>query len=138
MQSRLLIVLFLSAILLRPFPAVAEEDPLGAIRQLSNEIYRLSQEMITHGSEGHSHEIVSHGQEMIQRTETLIRDVEASPVPAVKEKKKPLLASLRATLKKAKEAVRLGEQEKVGPALDAARKASFQAKQTRQQIQAIR
>ncbi len=136
MQSRLFILILFVSLLIR-LPVLAEEDALESVRQLSNEIYRLSEEMVTHGSEGHAHEIVSNGQEMIQRTEALIKAVESSPAPAVKEKKKALLASLKATLKQAKEAVRLGEQEKTAPALDAARKASFRAKQVRQQVQSI-
>ena len=137
MQSRLLTILVLFVSLLIRLPALAEEDPLGSVRQLSNEIYRLSQEMVTHGNEGHTHEIVSNGQTMIQRTEALIREVESSSLPRLKEKKKPILTSLKTTLKQAKEAVRLGEQEKTGPALDAARKASFRAKQSRQLIQSL-
>jgi len=137
MQSRLFIrILF--AFLLIPLPVLAGEDPLRAIRQLSNEIYRLSQEMIAHGSEGHAHEIVSYGQEMIRRTEALIQEVESSPSPKLKEKKKPILASLIETLNQAKRAVQLGEEEKNGPALDAARKASFRAKQSRQQLHALK
>lgn len=138
MQSRFLTIFILCASLLVRLPARAEEDPLGSLRQLSNEMYRLSQEMITHGSEGHAHEIVSHGREMIERTETLIREVESSSLPTLQEKKKAILASLKATLKQAQAAVRLGEQEKTGPALDASRKASFRAKQSRQQLQSLK
>lgn len=137
MQSRLLIrILFV--FLLIPVSALAEEDPLRSIRQLSNEVYRLSQEMITHGSEGHAHEIVSYGQEMIRRTEALIEEVESSPSPKIKEKKKALLASLKETLNQAKKAVQLGKEEKTDLAFDAARKASFRAKQSRQQLQSLK
>lgn len=94
--------------------------------------------MVAHGSEGHTHEIVHHGQEMIRRTETLIKEIQSSPLPTLKEKKNALLDSLRATLKQTQEAVRLGEQGKAGPALDASRKASFRAKQSRQQLQSLR
>jgi hypothetical protein len=140
MQSRLLTILTIilfSFLLIHPPVLVAEEE-LHLIRQLSNEIYRLSQEMITHGSEGHAHEIVSYGQEMVRRTEALIGEVGSNPSPKLKEKKKPILASLKETLNQAKKAVRLGEEEKTGPAIDAARKASFQAKQLRQQIQSLK
>jgi hypothetical protein len=137
MQSRLLIRI-LSVFLLMPVPLLAEEDPLRSIRQLSNEVYRLSQEMITHGSEGHAHEIVSYGQEMIRRTEALIQEIESSRSPKIKEKKKALLASLKETLSQAKKAVQLGEAEKTDLALDAARKASFRAKQSRQQLQSLK
>lgn len=136
MQSRLLTLILFSFLFIHP--VLAQEDPLRSIRQLSNEIFRLSQEMITHGSEGHSHEIVSYGQEMIRRTEALIEEVESSPSPKLKEKKKPILALLKETLSQAKKAVRLGEEEKTGPALDAARKSSFQAKKLRQQIQSLK
>jgi hypothetical protein len=137
MQSRFLIrVLFIFFLI--PLSVLAEEDPLRSMHQLSNEIYRLSQEMITHGSEGHPDEIVSYGQEMVRRAEALIEAVEASPSPKLKEKKKAILASLKATLNQAGEAIRLGEAKKTGPALDAARKASFRAKQLRQQIQSLK
>ncbi len=137
MQSRLLITLLFSSLLIYPPVLVAEED-LRSIRQLSNEIYRLSQEMITHGSEGHAHEIVSYGQEMIRRTETLIHEVASSASSTLKENKEAILASLKETLDQAKEAVRLGEAKKTGPALNAARKASFRAKQSRQQLQSVK
>ncbi|MDC4224522.1 MAG: hypothetical protein MPW15_09905 [Candidatus Manganitrophus sp.] len=101
MQSRLFIRILLTFLLI-PLPVLAEGESLRAIRQLSNEIYRLSHEMIAHGSEGHAHEIVSYGQEMIRRTETLIKEVESSPSPKLKEKKKPILASLIETLNQAK------------------------------------
>lgn len=136
MQRRLLITLLFVLFLARP--TLAGEEPLSSILQLSNEIYRLSQEMVAHGSEGHTHEIVHQGQEMIRRTETLIKEIQSSPLPTLKEKKNALLDSLRATLKQTQEAVRLGEQGKAGPALDASRKASFRAKQSRQQLQSLR
>lgn len=137
MQSRLLIPILL-ILLLIDVPARAEEESLRSVRQLTNEIYRLSLDMITHGSEGHHHEIVSYGQEMIRRSEALIQEVESSPSPKIKEKKETILTSIKATLNKAKEAVRLGEAEKTDPALDASRKASFRAKQLRQQIQSLK
>lgn len=94
--------------------------------------------MITHGKEGHAHEIVSYGQEMIRRTETLIQEVESSPSPKLKEKKKPILTALKETLSQVKKAVQLGEEEQTAPALNAARKASFQAKQLRREIQSLK
>ncbi|MBI3804004.1 MAG: hypothetical protein HY282_09620 [Nitrospirae bacterium] len=136
MQNRFRFALILF-ILFISFPLYAEESSPQSIRQLSNEVYRLSQEMIFHGSEGHAHEIVSHGQEMIQRTEALIKEVESNPAPEIKKRRGKLLTALKATLKETKEAVRLGEQEKTGPAVEAARKASFRAKQIRQQIQTL-
>lgn len=124
-------------ILLAPLSIGAQERPPLSIRQLSNEVYRLSQEMITHGSEGHAHEIASYGEEMIGRTEALLQQIESSASPEVKKKKGKIVPLLKETLKRAKEAVRLAEQEKAGPALDASRKASFRAKQAREQIQTI-
>lgn len=138
MQSRLFTFILFPLLLLTALPAVADEEPLRAIRRLSDEVYRLSQEMITHGSEGHTHEIVKYGREMIERTETLIRKVESSPPPVFNGKKEKIIASLKATLNQAKEAVRLGEAEKSGPALDASRKTSFRAKQSRQQLQSLK
>lgn len=138
MQSRLFAFILFPLLLLAALPAAADEEPLRAIRRLSDEVYRLSQEMITHGSEGHTHEIAKYGREMIERTDALIREVESAPSPAFNGKKAKILTSLKATLNQAKEAVRLGEEEKSGPALDASRKTSFRAKQSRQQLQSLK
>ncbi len=136
MQSRRFsIILFIPLLLLAP---VADESPLRVIRQTSDEVYRLSQEMITHGSEGHTDEIVKYGRQMIERTEALIHEVQSAPPPVFKGEKEKIIALLKETLNKAKEAVRLGEKEKTGPALDASRKASFRAKQSRQQLRSLK
>ncbi|MFY9270958.1 MAG: hypothetical protein WAO55_14540 [Candidatus Manganitrophaceae bacterium] len=118
--------------------AADEEASLRPLHQLADEVYRLSQEMITHGSEGHADEIVGYGRDLIQRIEPLIQQVESHPSSKLKQKKKTIVASLKATLQAAEKAVDLGEQKKIGPALDAARKTSFRAKLSRQQLRAIR
>lgn len=113
------------------------EDPLRSIRQLSDEVYRISQEMVEHGADGHTDEIGLYAGKMTAKTESLIQAIESSADPKLKPLKKKILVPLKNALKKAKEAARLSGQNKALPALDAARKASFQAKRSRQEIQKI-
>ncbi len=116
----------------------AAEDPIDPIRQLANQVYRSSQDMVMHGSDGHTHEIVLYGKKMVERTEILLEQVEAANPATLKQGKEGLIDSIKETLEKAKEAVKLGEQGNGQMALIAARKASFRAKQTRQRLHAIR
>jgi predicted translin family RNA/ssDNA-binding protein len=118
-------------------PARSADDSLRALRQLSNEIYRYSQDMIFHGSEGHADEIVSYGKKMIERAEKLMKEVDAHPPMKTKKEKEKMIASLKGIVQKANEAVTLAEQRKTDAAIAASRKASFQAKQLRQQFQAL-
>jgi len=131
----LLVVLVLS--LWAPF-AKASGDPLRAIRQLANQIYISAQDMVSHGEEGHAHEIVSYGEKMIERGEILLKAVAASKYPQLAEKKARLIESVQSMLEKTKKAVVLGHEHELEPAMRAARKALFQAKQTRQRLQMIR
>ena len=137
-QNPRLIILFIFYFFLLSLPAQAGEDPLKSIRQLANRIYITSEDMVFHGAEGHADEIVGYGKKMIERAEVLLGEVETSEAPQLEKKKGKLIATIKAMLKKAKEAVSLGEQNKVRAAMTAARKASFRAKQTRQRLQMIR
>ena len=119
-------------------PAHAANPTLKEMRQLANLAYRTSQDMVVHGAEGHVEEIVAYGKKMIARTETLLKQVEASGTGQLGKQKGKLIATIKAALKKAREAVALGRKNKVKAALAAARKASFQAKRTRQRLQMIR
>ncbi|MFQ5588385.1 MAG: hypothetical protein ACE5F7_06050 [Nitrospiria bacterium] len=126
------------ALFLMVTASAATEDPIPRIRQLADLVYRSSQDMVMHGSEGHTWEIVLYGKKMVQRAEILLEKVEAADSAVFKRKKGKIIASVKETLKKAKEAVALGEQDKGRMALTAARKASFRAKQTRQRLHSIR
>jgi predicted translin family RNA/ssDNA-binding protein len=137
MQKRAVLVLISVYFVLSSVPAGGADDPLRAFRQLSNEIYRYAQDMIFHGSEGHADEIVSYGKKMIERAEKLMREVEAHPPLKAKSEKVKMIASLKNILQKANEAVELAEQNKTAAAVAASRKASFQAKQLRQQLQSL-
>jgi hypothetical protein len=140
MQRRTIHFLLLVVLFLLPRVAHGDsQDPFLPIRQLSDEVYRLSQEMIHHGSEGHANEVVKYGKMMIDRTEKLIEKIESNESPHLQKKQKAkLLSSLKTTLKETREVVRLGEEGKITEAFEASRRASFQAKRSRQQIHAIR
>ncbi len=118
-------------------PAGSADDPLRELRQLSNEIYRYSQDMIFHGSEGHADEIVRYGKKMIERAEKLTKEVDARPPSKTKEGREKMKRTLKNILQKGNEAVRLAAQSHTADAVAAARKASFQAKQLRQQLQTL-
>ena len=118
--------LFLLILSLHLFSAAvcAAEDPLRPIRRQFDEVYRLSQEMVEHGSHGHPKEIVRYGKELIERAEKLTDEIEIDASPELKDIKEKILSSLEETIFKTREAVRWGEQKAKGPALEAARKAS--------------
>lgn len=138
-MQKYLLPLTLSLFLLNlPQGALASEDALGSIRQLANLIYRSSQDMVTHGSDGHVWEIALYGKKMVQRTEILLEKVESTDASNFKKKKGKIIASIKGTLIKAREALEFAEQEKGKLALTAARKASFQAKRLRQRLLMIR
>ncbi len=121
-----------------PVAGKAAEDPIPTITQLADQVYRSSQDMVMHGSEGHTWEIVLYGNKMVQRAEILLKKVEETDPAVFNQKKGKIIASIKKTLERAKMAVELGEQDKGRMALTAARKASFRAKQTRQRLHAFR
>jgi predicted translin family RNA/ssDNA-binding protein len=136
MQKRCLFII-ISIFLFSSTSARSADNSLRAFRQLSNEIYRYSQDMVFHGSEGHADEIVSYGKKMIERAEKLMRQVDADPPTKTKNEKEKMMALIKNIVKKANEAVELAEQRKTDAAIAASRKASFQAKQLRQQLQTL-
>ena len=138
MQKYLLPLTISLFLFILPQRALTSEDPLGQIRQLANLIYRSSQDMVTHGSDGHLWEIVLYGEKMLQRTEILLEKVESTDAANFKKKKGKIIASIKGTLRKTKEALEFAEQENGELALTAARKASFQAKRLRQRLLMIR
>ncbi len=129
---------FLSLLVFSLSPSHAAEDPIKEIRHLANRVFRTSQDMVVHGSDGHIFEIVSYGKKMLKRAEILLEKVELSDESNFSNKKGKIIASIKGTIEKTKDAVELGEQNKGGMALSAARKASFRARQTRQRLQMIR
>ncbi len=138
MQKYLLSLILSLFLFILPQASLASEDPMDPIHQLANLIYRSSQDMVSHGSDGHVWEIVLYGKKMVKRTEILLEKVESIDATNFKKKKSKIIASIKGTLIKAKEAVELGEQEKGELALTAARRASFQAKRLRQRLLMIR
>ncbi len=135
MQKIIPFVLLL-AFLLSSGDITAKEDPIQSTRKRSNEIYRLSQEMVHHGGEGHTHEIVLYGEKAVEQIKALILEVQSSNMPQIKAKKETL-DSLKLTLERINKAIQLGKAGDAHAAYEAARGASFQAKKMRQQIQAI-
>ena len=127
----MLVALFLSG------NAIAKEDPIQSIRKRSNEVYRLSQEMVHHGGEGHTDEIVLYGEKAIEQIKTLILDVQSGDTPQINKVKKEMIVSLKLTLEKINKAIQLGKAGDAKLAYEAARAASFQAKKTREHIHAI-
>lgn len=138
MQKPFPLIILSIALLFFSVPAGNADDPLQEARQLSNEIYRLSQDMVFHGSEGHADEIVSYGKKMVERAEKLMKEIDARPPMKTKDEKEKMKASIQKILQKGNEAVQLAEQNKNADAVAAARKASFQAKRLRQQLQALK
>lgn len=95
--------------------------------QTANQIVRLSEEMVFHGSEGHVHEIVDYGEKIISKIDILSRDIK-------KLKQPQLQKSLMATRKTTEEAIKLGRQGNLLASLASAKSASFHAKKVRQAL----
>lgn len=131
-------VFFFLLLLAHPAQAESPEDPLRTIRHLANQIYKSAQDMVEHGSEGHMGEIIEYGNKVLERSETLLEAIEISRASSLKKKKKKLIASITGTLKMAQKAITFSEEKKLRLAIAAARKTSFRAKQTRQQLQMLR
>lgn len=138
MQKSLAFAIISIFLLFSPSPARGADDSIRALRQLSKEIDRYSQDMIFHGSEGHADEIVSYGKKLIERAEKLIKEIDARPPMKTKEENEKMIAALKRIVQKTNEAVTLANEGKTDAAIAASRKASFQAKQLRQQLQALK
>ncbi len=92
--------------------------------QGANQMVRLSEEMVFHGSEGHLHEIADYGEKMIIEIDKI--------APALKNKKE-LQKSIKTMRDKTESAIKLGKQG--NPAsLTSAKAALFHAKKLRQAL----
>jgi len=118
------------------FPlATSSAGEAQSIRGLSNEIYRLSEEMVHHGGEGHTDEIIQYGEKMVERIERLINRIQL--IDRLKRQKKEIVASLILTRNTTHEAIRLGRNGDAKAAYQAARLASSQARKSRQKIDSL-
>lgn len=114
------------------------EDPLKSIRQLAGEVYKVAEDMLFHGSEGHMDEIVSYGESMTAKAETLLEKIEALESPRIKGKKKRIVTAIKDTIQMGRIAMELAKRGKSRSAVRAASKVSFRAKKVRQRLQMIR
>lgn len=130
------LILLIFFILWTP-PAFTDDDSLRSIQQLANDIYRIAQDMVEHGSDGHTEEIVSYGKKILKRAPTLLEKIDSNDSPKMKNKKK-IIDLIKEMIERTEAAVRLGEKNKQRSALASAEKASFRAKQTRQRLQALK
>jgi len=135
-MQKIISFIILFGLLFHPLtPVLSGEDPVRFSQSSADEIYRLAQEMVHHGGEGHTDEIVQYGEKVVERIETNIKQIHGSPID--KKTKEEIIASLRLILKKTEEAIREGRNSKAKAALSAAKDAFFQAKKSRQMIHAI-
>lgn len=100
-----IIILF---ILLSPFTAFAAGEG-QSLRGIADEIYRLSEEMVHHGGEGHTDEIVQYGEKMVERITVLIKRIQG--IDQLKGSSKEMIASLTLTRDKTEEAIRSGKKK---------------------------
>ena len=130
MQKR--IILFI--LLFSPFTAFAAGEG-QSLRGLADEIYRLAQEMVHHGGEGHTDEVVQYGEKIVARIETATQKIRSSALD--KKAKEASLLSLKSIRNKVDEAIRAGRHDQAKAALSAAKDTLLQAKKFRQAIQAL-
>ena len=120
----------ISLILFFILTGFAQAEASNHLLQTANQIVRLSEEMVFHGSEGHLHEIIDYGQKAITEIDGLTRDLKSLKRPNQKELQK----SLKATRNKTEAAVRRGKQGSLSASLAFARSALFHAKIVRQAL----
>jgi hypothetical protein len=96
----------------------------------ANQIVLLSEEMITHGGEGHMHEIITFGEKMIEELEGLTEGLRRSKISDQKKLEK----QIRETRKRAEEAIGFAKHGDLPFALKSAKSASFQAKRLREAL----
>ncbi len=137
MQKRTVPIILLIFIILWTSPAFAADNSLKSIQQLTNEIYRIAQDMVEHGSDGHTEEIVSYGKKILKRAPTLLEKIASNDSQKIKNKKK-ITDLIEEMIEKTEAAVRFGEKNKQRAALASAEKASFRAKQARQRLQVLK
>ncbi|MEK7286153.1 MAG: hypothetical protein AAB035_02510 [Nitrospirota bacterium] len=123
-MQRVAFVLFL--ILIPIAMAHGNDDPL----QTANIVYRLSEEMILHGSEGHAHEIITFGEKMIEELDHLPNLLHQRKIG----NQKKVLKQIKEIRKRAEEAVFFSKKRSLQPALKSARLASFHAKKLRDDL----
>ncbi|MFQ5580231.1 MAG: hypothetical protein ACE5FZ_06430 [Nitrospiria bacterium] len=136
MQKRLAPLILLFFIILWTPPVFAAEDALRSIRKQANEIYRIAQDMVKHGSDGHTHEIVLYGKKILKRAPALLESVKSNDSQKIKNKK--MVGLIEEMIERTEAAVRFGEKRKQRSALASAEKASFRAKKIRQRLQEIK
>jgi hypothetical protein len=100
-------------------------DPL---LQTANQIVHLSEEMVSHGAEGHLHEIVDYGEKMINEIDRLTHDLRG----VKRSNKKELQKGIRTMRDKTERAIRLGKQGNLSASVASAKSASYHAKKVRQ------
>ncbi|MBI3358077.1 MAG: hypothetical protein HY201_01270 [Nitrospirae bacterium] len=121
---------FGSLILLFVLAGSAQAEGFDHLLQTANQIVRLSEEMVYHGSEGHLHEIIDNGAKMIKAIDRLAGDLKSLKLPH----QKALQNSIRATRDKTEAAIRLGKRGDLSASLASAKSASFHAKKVREAL----
>ena len=96
--------------------------------QTANQIVRLSEEMVSHGAEGHLHEIVDYGEKAINEIDRLTHDLRG----VKRSHKKELQKGIRAMRDKTEQAIRLGKQGNLSASVGFAKSALYHAKKVRQ------
>lgn len=110
-----------------PAALSGEEAPF---HERLNALYVRSQKMVEHGRHGHTGELVEHAKTVARDSDALIGWLEAN-----KRSRTQVTMNLIAAKESAAEAVRTGEARQERLALLAARKAFFQIKRARQQME---
>ncbi|HIE66063.1 MAG: hypothetical protein ABGX83_00765 [Nitrospira sp.] len=137
MQKRLPPLILLIVFLLWTPVILAADGSLKSIQKQVNEIYRIAQDMVEHGSDGHTDEIVSYGRKILERAAVLLEGIKSHTSPEIKNKEN-IIDLLREMTEKTEAAVRFGEKHKRRSALASAEKASFRAKKLRQRLLALK
>jgi hypothetical protein len=137
MQKRTAPFILVIFIILWTPAAFAVDDSLRSIQKLTNEIYRIAQDMVEHGSDGHTEEIVSYGKKILKRAPTLLEKLTSQTSPKMKNKEK-IIDLIKEMIEKTESAVHFGEKNKQRSALTSAEKASFHAKKLRQRVLALK
>jgi hypothetical protein len=127
------IVLFWGALWLPAAAVWGEEPPL---QERLNALYTRSQKMVEHGQHGHTGALTDHARAVVRDSTALIDRMETKAEPN-KQALTRVTMALIAAKESATAAVRAGEVRQKRLALLAARKAFFQIKRARQQMEKI-
>ena len=125
-----LILFILPFILAERSLALGNDDLLQKV----NQVYLLSEEMITHGGEGHTHEIITFGEKMIHEMDGLSDLLHSTKIP----NRKKVRALMKEARRRAEEAVLLAKNGMLQMALKSAKSASFHAKKLREELRAVK